>query len=61
VRDLRWARDHGAVGVLFRGLEGDRFIDHPEFDPVFAAAIELDMPICVHIGHGSRAMGGGSF
>lgn len=56
VRDLRWARDQGAVGILFRGLEGDRFIDHSEFDPVFAAAIDLDMPICVHIGHGSPAM-----
>ena len=56
VQDLRWARKQGAVGILFRGLEGDRFIDHPDFDPVFAAAIELDMPICVHIGHGSPAM-----
>lgn len=55
-RDMRWARDHGAVGVLFRGLEGDRFIDHRDFDPVFAAAIDLAMPICVHIGHGSPAM-----
>lgn len=56
VNDMRWARDNGAVGVLFRGLEGDRFIDHPVFDPVFAASIDLGMPICVHIGHGSPAM-----
>jgi predicted TIM-barrel fold metal-dependent hydrolase len=56
VLDMEWAAKNGAVGVLFRGFEGDYFIDHPRFDPVFAKAIELDWPICVHIGHGSPAM-----
>lgn len=55
-REMKWARDNGAVGVFFRGLEGDRFIDHTDFDPVFEQSIELGMPICVHIGHGSPAM-----
>ena len=55
VQDMRWARDSGAVGILFRGLEGDKFLDHSDFDPVYAQASELDMPICVHIGHGSPA------
>ena len=56
VRDMDWAVRNGAVGVLFRGIEGDRFLDHPEFDPVYQRALELDWPICVHIGHGSPAM-----
>lgn len=55
VKDMRWARDHGAVGILFRGVEGDKFLDHADFDPVYAQAAELDWPICVHIGHGSPA------
>jgi uncharacterized protein len=55
VLDMRVAAKQGAVGVLFRGFEGDRFIDHPDFEPVFAAARELDWPICIHIGHGSPA------
>jgi uncharacterized protein len=55
VRDMRWARDNGAVGVLFRGIEGDKFLDHEDFDPVYAQAVELDLPICVHIGHGCPA------
>ena len=55
VRDMRVFRDQGAVGVLFRGLEGDRFLDHADFDPVYSAAVDLDLPICVHIGHGSPA------
>lgn len=56
VKDMKWARDNGAVGVLFRGMEGDKFLDHADFDPVYAKAQELDMPICVHIGHGSPAV-----
>ena len=55
-KDMEWAVRNGAVGILFRGLEGDRFLDHPVFDPVYAKAQELDLPICVHIGHGSPAM-----
>ena len=39
----------------FRGLEGNRPIDDPEFYPVFQVAQELDMPICVHIGNASPA------
>lgn len=56
VRDMEWARRNGAVGLFMRGLEGDRFIDHPDFDPVYAKAVELDWPVCIHIGHGSPAM-----
>ena len=56
VKDMDWARRNGAVGILFRGLEGDKFLDHPDFDPIYARAAELDWPICVHIGHGSPAM-----
>jgi predicted TIM-barrel fold metal-dependent hydrolase len=56
VRDMAWARANGAVGILMRGFEGDQFLDHPDFEPVYAKAIELDWPVCVHIGHGSPAM-----
>ena len=56
VKDLKWAKDNGAVGILFRGVEGDRFISHGDFDPIYAKASELDLPICVHIGHGSQEL-----
>ena len=55
VKDMRAFGEQGAVGVLFRGLEGDKFLDHSDFDPVYSAAADLDLPICVHIGHGSPA------
>jgi predicted TIM-barrel fold metal-dependent hydrolase len=56
IADMAWARDNGAVGVLFRGIEGDRYLDHQDFDPIYAQAQELDMPICVHIGHGCEQL-----
>ncbi|MFK7958307.1 MAG: amidohydrolase family protein [Lysobacterales bacterium] len=55
IKDMRAAKNQGAVGVLFRGLEGDKYLDHADFDPVYRQAMELDLPICVHIGHGSPA------
>jgi predicted TIM-barrel fold metal-dependent hydrolase len=55
LREMEWARKNGAVGVQLRGLEGDRPIDHPDFYPIFRVAQDLDMPVCVHIGHASHA------
>jgi predicted TIM-barrel fold metal-dependent hydrolase len=52
---MAWAAKHGAIGVHLRGLEGDRPIDHPDFFPIYHAAQDLDLPVCVHIGHGSPA------
>jgi aminocarboxymuconate-semialdehyde decarboxylase len=51
--ELRWAKDHGAVGVFFRGVEGDRTLDDPYFYPVYKEAQRLDLPICIHTGSGS--------
>ncbi len=56
VADMKRAKEGGAVGILFRGLEGDKYIDHSDHDPIFKQAADLDMPICVHIGHGSPAV-----
>lgn len=56
VADMKWARDNGAVGIFLRGIDGDKFLDHPDFDPIYARAVELDWPVCVHIGHGSPAV-----
>ena len=55
LEEIAWARRQGAVGVHLRGLEGNRPIDHPDFYPIYRVAQDLDMPICVHIGHASPA------
>ena len=42
VRDLRF------VGALINGTTEGRFLDHPSYDGLLAAAAELDVPIYVH-------------
>lgn len=52
IEALRFGKDHGAVGVFFRGIEGDRTLDQPYFFPVYEEAERLDLPICIHTGAG---------
>lgn len=57
--EMRWAREHGAVGVYKRSVEaherpaGDRY-----FHPFYSLARELDMPVCIHTGQGWNAVVG---
>ena len=50
VKELAWCKQNGAVGVFFRGMEGDDTLDNPRFLPVFEKAQELDLAICIHTG-----------
>jgi len=51
--ELRWAKDHGAVGVLKKGNdEAGRGIADPYFDPLYEAADELELAVCFHTGSG---------
>lgn len=52
--EMAWARDNGACGVMLRGFEGEQTLDHADYHPLLAKAADLDMAVCVHIGHGSR-------
>jgi predicted TIM-barrel fold metal-dependent hydrolase len=56
VEELHWAREHGAVGFLARGLEGDRSLAEPYFFPVYEAASKLNVPMCIHTGPGAPAI-----
>jgi predicted TIM-barrel fold metal-dependent hydrolase len=55
IAEMKWAKNHGACGVMLRGFEGEQTPDQADFFPLFAKASELDLPICIHIGHGSKA------
>jgi predicted TIM-barrel fold metal-dependent hydrolase len=48
IEEVEFAKDHGAVGVFKRGIEWDRPIHDPYFHPVFQAASDADLPICIH-------------
>ncbi|HET9549940.1 MAG TPA: amidohydrolase family protein, partial [Candidatus Binatia bacterium] len=56
VKELKWAKQNGAVGVFFRGMEGNLTLDNPYFFPVYQTAMELDLPVCIHTGSGTPAV-----
>src|SRR5262249_67089 len=44
----RAVKELGFVGALINGTTDGRFLDHPSYDGLLAAAVELDVPIYVH-------------
>jgi predicted TIM-barrel fold metal-dependent hydrolase len=52
LKEIRWAKEQGTVGVFFRGIEGNLTLDNPYFFPIYQAASDLELPICIHQGSG---------
>ena len=52
---MRTAKEHGAVAVCMRPLEGDRSMLDPYFYPIYEEASRLDLAIAVHIANGNPA------
>lgn len=52
--EMKWAKERGAVGIFFRGMEGNLTLDNPYFHPIYALAERLDLTVCIHTGSGSR-------
>ncbi|MBI3079490.1 MAG: amidohydrolase family protein [Deltaproteobacteria bacterium] len=50
VEEVRRARDLGAVGAAVYGTVGEAMLSEREFDPVWAEAERLQLPVCVHTG-----------
>jgi predicted TIM-barrel fold metal-dependent hydrolase len=51
-KEIKWGKDNGAVGVFFRGIEGQRTLDNPYFTPIYQAASDTALPILIHTGAG---------
>ncbi|MFZ3271519.1 MAG: amidohydrolase family protein, partial [Mycobacterium sp.] len=45
---MREAKDRGLVATLVPPALKTRNLDHPDLDPFYAAAVELDMPLGIH-------------
>jgi predicted TIM-barrel fold metal-dependent hydrolase len=58
VEELRRIAGLGAAAAEIHGMAGDRLLDSRDFDPVWAEAENLNMPIYVHIGFESPAFTG---
>jgi predicted TIM-barrel fold metal-dependent hydrolase len=49
----RVARLGGCVAILARGMEWDIPLDHPRFEPIYAAIDRHELTLSVHVGFGS--------
>ena len=49
VRELQHAKDHGAVAVMMRSIEGSRLLVDPYFYPLYEEASRLDLAMTVHV------------
>jgi predicted TIM-barrel fold metal-dependent hydrolase len=49
-------KQHGAVGIFFRGIEGEYTLDNPYLFPIYEEAQKQNLSICVHTGCGVRAI-----
>lgn len=45
---VRCVKQFGFVGALINGTTEGRFLDHPMYGSLLAAAVELDVPIYIH-------------
>ena len=49
-REIRRTKEMGSVGVMLLGMVGNKHIDDPSMEPVWATAAETELPVAVHIG-----------
>jgi predicted TIM-barrel fold metal-dependent hydrolase len=50
LEELEFGKEHGAVGVLLRGLGHERGLGNPMLTPVYEKAQDLDLAVTLHVG-----------
>ena len=50
VEEVRRCKELGAVATAVFGTVGEKLLSHEDFDPVWAEAERLKIPVCVHTG-----------
>jgi len=56
VKEIHRVKQAGAVALVCFGTVGEKMLHAPEFDPIWAAAQEVGLPIAVHVGWPNGAM-----
>ncbi len=54
--EAKFAKENGACGIFMRGSERDVLLSDPCFFPLYGAAGQLDLPICIHSATGSPTL-----
>jgi predicted TIM-barrel fold metal-dependent hydrolase len=53
IPQIRFAEEHGAVGVCMRPFERERLMTDPFYYPIYDEAERLDIPVTVHLANGN--------
>ena len=56
IKEIKSARNNGAVAISMRPMEGNRLLLDPYFYPIYELASDLDMAIAIHIANGNAAV-----
>jgi predicted TIM-barrel fold metal-dependent hydrolase len=56
IEEIGFAKQNGTVGIFFRGIEGDKTLDHPYLFPIYQEAEKQHLSICIHTGCGVKAI-----
>ena len=54
VREMERTKKMGSLGIMVFGDYGNKALDHPDFEPIWAAAQDLELPVNVHPGMGVK-------
>ena len=54
VREMERTKKMGSLGIMVFGDYGNKALDHPDFEPIWAAAQDLVLPVNVHPGMGAK-------
>ena len=50
VKEIERSKELGSSGVMLLGMVGEKHLDDPSMEPVWATAAELDLPVAIHVG-----------
>lgn len=55
VKEMERTKQLGSSGLMLLGMVGNKHLDDPSFEPIWATAAELDMAVAIHPGFCSTA------
>lgn len=60
-REIERTKEMGSLGVMITGVVGEKHLDDPSLEPIWAAANSVGLPIAVHPGVASTTLGDTQF
>jgi predicted TIM-barrel fold metal-dependent hydrolase len=56
VEEIRFAKEHGAVGICLQPYDATGMFLEPSYYPIYEVASELDLPVAIHVANGDPVL-----